>query len=108
MSYTIKLSDGTILSGLELSGNNYISKHAVSEATFAGKLGHVEISYSGDDEFPAKTESYDHMRLASVKNYGVKGYYFVLEEIPRAELEQLKLAGKIEYLAMMSDIDMEE
>lgn len=108
MSYKIKLSDGTTISGLGLSGNNFISTEPLTPEIFSGKLRKVEITYPAEGEIPEHTETYENMRLASIKDYGEKGYYFVLTEIPRGELEMMKLKSSIEYLALMSDIDIEE
>ncbi len=47
------------------------------------------------------------MELVQIAHYE-DGYYFVLREIPQEELDKLKMQSDIEYIAMMSDIDMEE
>ena len=41
---TIALSNGTELTGLELNGNNYISKEALTEETFNDGLSPVAIN----------------------------------------------------------------
>ena len=47
------------------------------------------------------------MELVQIAHYE-DGYYFVLREIPQEELDKLKMQSDIEYIAMMSNIDMEE
>ena len=42
--YTIKLSDGTTLTNLELNGNNFISDTIIPDLTFENNLKSVEIS----------------------------------------------------------------
>ena len=46
------------------------------------------------------------MELVQIVHYE-DGYYFVLRDITEAELEKMKMQSDIEYLAMMSDIDLE-
>ena len=58
-TYSITLSDGTVLSGLELNGNNYIADGLIDDSVFAGKLGKITIS---DGEH---TETYEDMVLLS-------------------------------------------
>ena len=35
------------------------------------------------------------------------GYYFVLRELSQEEINMAKIQGNIEYLAMMTDVDLE-
>ena len=47
------------------------------------------------------------MELVQVAHYE-DGYYFILRELSKAEIKERKMQGDIEYLAMMTDIDLEE
>ena len=105
-SWEITLSDGTKLENLRLSGNNYISNTKITENDFKGKLSKVIIKETTEDG-QVITQEYEHMELVQVVHYE-DGYYFVLREIPQEELDKLKMQSDIEYIAMMSDIDMEE
>ena len=58
-TYSITLSDGTVLGALELNGNNYIADGLIDDTVFAGKLGKITIS---DGEH---TETYEDMVLLS-------------------------------------------
>lgn len=100
-SWKITLSDGTKLENLRLNGNNFISEAEITEDDFRGKLSKVIIE--GKDF----KQEYNNMELVQIAHYE-DGYYFVLREIPQEELDKLKMQSDIEYLAMMSDIDMEE
>lgn len=100
-SWKITLSDGTKLENLGLNGNNFISGAKITEDDFKGKLSKVTIE--GKDF----KQEYNNMELVQIAHYE-DGYYFVLREIPQEELGKLKMQSDIEYLAMMSDIDMEE
>lgn len=41
--YKLTLEDGSVLDGMELNGNCYISDENLSETLFAGNLGTVEV-----------------------------------------------------------------
>lgn len=104
-SWKITLSDGTQLKNLGLSGNNFISETEVTEDMFAGKLSRVIVE--GQEDGQDVRNEYEHMELVQIVHYE-DGYYFVLRELSQQELKEIKMQGDIEYLAMMSDIDLEE
>lgn len=103
-SFKITLADGTQLKNLKLSGNNYISKVKITEDDFKGKLSKITI----ENETDKTSEELEHMELVQILDYGDKGYYFVLRQLSADEIDKLKMQGDIEYLAMMTNIDMEE
>ena len=105
-SWKITLADGTKLENLGLNGNNFISETEITEEDFKGKLIKVKIEGTTEDRQEI-TEEHNHMELVQIAHYK-DGYYFVLRDISEAELEKLKMQSDIEYLAMMSDIDLEE
>lgn len=104
-SWKITLSDGTKLENLGLNGNNFISEVKLTEDDFKGKLSKVTIEGSEDGQ--EIKQEYEHMELVQIVHYE-DGYYFVLRELSEAELKERKMQGDIEYLAMMTDIDLEE
>lgn len=103
-SFKITLADGTQLKNLKLSGNNYISKVKITEDDFKGKLSKITI----ENETDKTSEELKHMELVQILDYGDKGYYFVLRQLSADEIDKLKMQGDIEYLAMMTNTDMEE
>ena len=103
-SFKITLADGTQLKNLKLSGNNYISKVKITEDDFEGKLSKITI----ENETDKTSEELEHMELVQILDYGDKGYYFVLRQLSADEIDKLKMQGDIEYLAMMTNTDMEE
>lgn len=103
-SFKITLADGTQLKDLKLSGNNYISKTKITEDDFKGKLSKIII----ENETDKTSEELEHMELVQILDYGDKGYYFVLRQLSQDEIDKLKMQGDIEYLAMMTNTDMEE
>lgn len=103
-SFKITLADGTQLKNLKLSGNNYISKVKITEDDFKGKLSKITI----ENETDKTSEELEHMELVQILDYEDKGYYFVLRQLSADEIDKLKMQGDIEYLAMMTNTDMEE
>ena len=112
-TFEIALADGTQLAGLELNGNNFVSQNEVTEATFAGKLSHVVISGDKEKDEAGLIGTHEHMELVQIAHYtqvthGMKdGYYFVLRDIPAAELEKIKMKGNIAYMSMMTGIELD-
>ena len=104
-SWTITLADGTQLKNLGLNGNNFISETKITEKDFKEKLS--KVIFEGKVEEKNFKQECNNMELVQIAHYE-DGYYFVLREIPQEELDKLKMQSDIEYIAMMSDIDMEE
>lgn len=102
-SWKITLSDGTQLKDLKLSGNNYISKIKITEDDFKGKLSKVII----ENETDKISVELEHVELVQIVHYE-DGYYFVLRQLSQDEIDKQKMQGDIEYLAMMTNTDMEE
>ena len=99
-TYSITLDDGTKLTNIKLSGNNYISENEISTDTFNGKLSTVIISdgYS--------TTTLKDPELVQVVHYS-NGYYFILRERNPEEVRQEKVRADIDYIALMSNIELE-
>lgn len=96
--YTITLSDGTKLRDLSLNGNNFISKaRVITEDIFDFNLSPVMI---GDEE-------HEQMALVQIQEHE-DGYYFILRDLSQAEKAEAKMKSDIEYIAMVSGIELEE
>lgn len=104
-SWKITLADGTKLENLGLNGNNFISDTKLTEDDFEGKLLNVKIEGKTDDGQEI-IEEHNHMELIQIAQYD-DGYYFALRDLTDEELEKMKMQSDIEYLAMMSDVDLE-
>lgn len=102
-SWKITLSDGTQLKNLKLSGNNYISKTKITEDDFKGKLSKITI----ENETDKTSEELEHVELVQIVHYE-DVYYFVLRQLSADEIDKIKTKADIEYLAMMTDVDLEE
>lgn len=101
-SWKITLANGTQLKDLRQNGNNFVSETEITADVFNGNLSKVVIE---DEE--GNVQEYEHMELVQIVHYE-DGYYFILRELSKEELERIKTQADIEYLAMMSDIDLEE
>lgn len=112
-AFAITLADGTQLNGLELNGNNFVSKNEVNADTFRGKLAKVIIDGDKEADEAGLIGTHHNMELVQVAHYtkaehGMEdGWYFVLREIPAAELEKIQIQGNIAYLSMMSGIELD-
>lgn len=101
--WKITLSDGTQLKDLKLNGNNYISKTRITEDNFKGKLSKITI----ENETDKTSEEFEHIELVQIVHCE-DGYYFVLRQLSQDEIDKIKTKADIEYLAMMTDVDLEE
>lgn len=99
--YSIKLADGTVIANLELNGNNFISQDEIDEDQFdAYNLTSMEVS---DGE---KTEVWEDMRLCNFWT-AADGTHMVFCRLSSEEKRQAELNAKLEYIAMMADIDLD-
>lgn len=97
--YKITQTDGTVINDLKLNGNNFISSTEIEESVFDGNLLTVTIN---DGE---KDEIHTNMKLVQISKVG-SSYWFVLQDIPETELAFIKMQSDIEYVAMMSEIEL--
>ncbi len=115
-TFTITLADGTQLKDLELNGNNFISKTQITEETFKGKLEHVIISTDAKiDKKMLERQiigGHERMELVQIAHYTqaehglADGWYFILRDISADELEKMKARADIDYLAMMTGVEL--
>lgn len=104
--WKITLSDGTQFKNLKLNGNNFISEEEITQEDFKGKLTNIIIEGINDKKENI-IEEHNHMELVQIKHY-TDGYHFILRDKTESELDKMKMQADIEYLAMMSEIDLEE
>lgn len=97
--YTIVLENGTTIQNLHLNGNNFVSQNPINPEIFDGNLGVVTIS-NGETE-----EIHHNMGLVQVTQMEDE-YWFILRDIPENEIANAKLRSDIDYLAMMTDIEI--
>ena len=106
--YKIKFSDGTELVNLKVNGDFFITEQAITEDFFKGKLSSIEISGSPDSENEDRAPIYGvrkNLILSGV--YKIEnGSEFAFRERTKTEMEFEKQQAQIDYLSMMSDIEM--
>lgn len=97
--YKITLADGIVIDNLKLNGNNFISPVEIDETIFDGNCLNVTIN---DGE---KDDVHTNMELVQITKMGEE-YWFILRDVPENELAFIKLQSDIEYIAMMSEIEL--
>ena len=103
-SWKITLSDGTTIENLRLNGNNFVSETEIKKEMFDGKL--LKVTIEGIEDGKKVVNEYKNMELVQIVHYE-DGFYFVLRELSQEEINMAKIQGNIEYLAMMTDVDLE-
>lgn len=98
--YKVVLSDGTEIGNLKLNGNNFISAEPIDGSAFVGNCSPVTISNGTSEEI------HDHMELVQVIEQIPGEYWFVLRDISEEEIARTKMQADIEYVAMMSGIEL--
>lgn len=94
------LADGTELTGFTKNGDNYVSKTKVDESVFDGNLSTLTLT-------DGETEVTMHNAVLIQQVKYADGWYLCFRELSQQEIQYAALSGKIDYLAMMADIDME-
>lgn len=99
--YTLILADGTKLPELERNGDCFYSKKKVDESIFVNNLSTLTIT-GGETE-----EVMINAVLIRQVQRGNK-WRLAFRELTTQEIKEMSVMGKIDYLAMMADIDLEE
>lgn len=97
--YSMTLTDGSVIGNLRLNGNVFISSVEISPDLFVDNCDPVVINDGDVDEV------HRHMALVAIERHGNK-YWIMLRDRTSDELDKLKIMADIEYLAMMTDVDM--
>lgn len=100
--YTLTLHDGKVITGLDKNGDNFVSKEQIDESIFEENLETLTIS-------DGETTTVMHNAVLIQQMEWVDGtFYLAFRELTPEELTAIALNGKLEYIAMMADIDLEE
>ena len=99
---TVILSDGTRLANLTVNGDNFISTTEIDSDIFFNNTSPVII----DTEDLGRV-THSHMELVQV-THPDNNWWFVLRDVTQEELDKLKIRGDIDFIAMMSDIDLDD
>lgn len=98
--YKITLADGTSIENLKLNGNNFVSKVIIDPEIFEGNCSPVVISDGTYEEI------HSHMELVQVTKEEAGDCWFVLRDISEEELSKIKMQSDIEYVAMMTGVEL--
>ena len=98
--YKLILADGTEIKNLTKNGDNYISDKKIDENLFKGNLSTLTIT---DGE---ETSSMENAELIQQIEYDGK-FWICFRELSERELKDIDMEAKIEYLAMMTDVDID-
>ena len=99
--FRIVLTDGTTLNNLTKNGDNFIANYNITSDIFDNNLSPVTIF---EDGLP---EEHAHMELVQLIEFE-NAMWFVLRDLTDRELKDLKFRADIDYIAMMTDVDIEE
>lgn len=107
--YKITLADGTVLNDIDVNGTTLVSKAPISESIFQNNLSPVDIERIG--EISPLDMSYLEGHHENMKYIPIQGapegqWYFALVDIPQSELQYAKIRSDIEYIAMMTDVEL--
>lgn len=98
--WKIILADRTELKGFTQNGNNYVSQEQIDESLFANNLATLTITNGEEKIVLHNAELIQQMQHDD-------GWYLCFRELTKQEMEAAALSAKIDYLAMMSEIDLE-
>lgn len=98
--YTVTLSDGAELTGLHLSGNNFVSDVPVEKELFEFNCSPVSVSDG------TVTEKHENMELNHLQIIDGK-WYFVLLDVPPEELWKRKVTADMQYMSMMTEVELD-
>lgn len=107
-TFTITLSDGTQITDLGLSGNNFISDNELKPEDFEGKLKSVTVTCS-DENFhdrwgivgEHKNMTLEYLEESVIPGYEGK-YLFILSEPTTAEIKEMTVNARLDFLEMMT------
>lgn len=99
--WTVTLDDGTAIGGLTLSGNNFISDTELTPEMFDGKLSKVTAT-DGENNL-----EWNNAELVQITHPDSR-WWFVLRELSPEELFRATTKAKLDYLALVTDTDLED
>lgn len=98
--YKVTLADNTVIDGLRMNGNNFVSMSPIDAAVFENNCSPVVIDSIETEEI------HKNMELVQITKNDAGEYWFVLRDISEKELAQIKMQSDIEYIAMMAGVKL--
>ena len=108
MSYSVTLSNGKAFNPLTVSGDCYESEEHITADMFSGGMSKVIIRKHGNDEemgCPFEPGEYTGLELGGVFSADGKSYFWFTRP-SEEELARLKDRADIDYLAMMTGVEL--
>ncbi len=90
---------------MDLNGNNFITTQAITPETFEGKLSRVVITGDSDKDEAGLIGEHGLMELVQIQKHDEENW-FILRDITATELKELKTRGDIDYIAMMTGVEL--
>lgn len=113
-TWTVTLADGTAIENLTLNNgaNTFHSPAEITEDTFDGKLSEVHISASDGDmtgcAYPDTLRNAELVQIMQPADTPDGQWAFILREIPADQLFRAKIQAQLDFLAMNTDVDLED
>lgn len=113
-TWTVTLADGAKLENLTLNdgANTFHSPTEITEDTFDGKLSEVHIAASDGDmtgcAYPDTLHDAELVQIMQPTDTPDGQWAFILREIPADELFKAKIQAQLDFLAMNTDVDLED
>lgn len=111
-TWTVALADGTLIENLTLGGNNFQSETEITADMFDGNLSEVHISASNGDmvgcAYPPTLHDAELVQITPPEDNPDGKWWFILRELSEDELFKMRVRAQLDYLAMNSDIDLED
>lgn len=108
--YRITLADGTVLDHINVNATTLVSATPIDESIFEHNLSPVEFEWFEDegDVYPMMDMSGTHENMAYQHiECPIEGeYWFALYDVPEEQLRYEKIMADIEYISMMTDIEL--
>jgi hypothetical protein len=107
-TYTLTIeavNESFAVEDLSMNGNNYVSETEVDTSDWP-----PVFTLTATDSDGNVTEHIEHAKLIQQECYAWDGgrYYLAFAAVSPQEIANADLQSQIEYLAMMSDIDLDE
>lgn len=99
-TWKIEMANGTVIDGLERNGTCFI---CASEPTVLDS-GLSTVVASAEGEADIVWHNAEVVRCSSVDGR----FWFTFRELSDSELWRLRIEAQTQYLAMMTDVDLEE
>lgn len=113
-TWTVTLADGTAIENLTLNNgaNTFHSPAEITEDTFDGKLSEVHISASDGDmtgcAYPDTLHNAELVQIMQPTDTPDGQWAFILREIPADDLFKARTQAQLDFLALSTDINLED